>query len=159
MVIKGGHTYGNIIRRGEMNTIRIGKYCSIGDNVIFDGGWDHDITKISTYPFHTWGLTENNNVCSGDINIGNDVWIGADCIIRSGVNIGDGAVVGARSIISHDIEPYSLVVGNGRVIRKRFTDEQITGLLCLKWWDFSDEKVRDIAPILHSRDFEKLFNL
>jgi chloramphenicol O-acetyltransferase type B len=159
MVIKGDHTYGNIIRRGEMNTIRIGKYCSIGDNVIFDGGWDHDISKISTYPFHTWGLTENNNICSGDINIGNDVWIGADCIIRSGVTIGDGAVVGARSIISHDIEPYSLVVGNGRVIRKRFTDEEIEGLLKLKWWNFSDKKVRDIAPILHSRDFEKLFNL
>ena len=159
MVIKGDHTYGNVIRRGEMNTITIGKYCSIAENVIFDGGQDHDITKISTYPFHMWGLTENNNVCAGDINIGNDVWIGADCIIRSGVNIGDGAVIGARSIISHDIEPYSLVVGNGRVIRKRFTDEQITGLLCLKWWDFPDQKVRDIAPILHSRDFEKLFNL
>jgi len=159
MVIKGDHSYGNIIRRGEMNTIRIGKYCSIGDNVIFDGGWDHDINKISTYPFHTWGLTENNNVCSGDINIGNDVWIGADCIIRSGVTIGDGAVIGARSIISKDVEPYSLVVGYGRVIRKRFTDEQITGLLKLKWWDMADDKVRQIAPILHSRDFEKLFNL
>jgi len=159
MLIKGDHTYGNIIRRGEMNTITIGKYCSIGDNVIFDGGWDHDINKISTYPFHTWGLTENNNVCKGDIIIGNDVWIGADCIIRSGVTIGDGAVIGSRSIISKDVEPYSLVVGNNRVVRKRFTDEQIKGLLRVKWWDMPDENVREIAPILHSRDFDKLFNL
>lgn len=159
MVVRGDHSYGNIINSGDMNTITIGKYCSIGNNVVFDGGWDHDISKISTYPFHMWGLTENNNVCGGDINVGNDVWIGADCIIRSGVTIGDGAVIGARSIISKDVKPYSLVVGSGRVIKKRFTDEQIEGLLKLKWWDMPDNKVRDIAPILHSRDFEKLFNL
>lgn len=160
MLIKGDHTYiGMHHLKGDMNTVTIGKYCSLGNGIIFDCGWDHDIEKISTYPFHTWGLTENNNVCKGDITIGNDVWIGDDCIIRSGVTIGHGSVIGARSIISKDVEPYSLVVGANRLVKKRFTDAQIKGLLRVKWWDMPDEKVREIAGILHSRDFDKLFDL
>lgn len=160
MLIKGDHTYiGTYHLKGDMNNVTIGKYCSIANNIVFDCGWDHDATKISTYPFHTWGLTENNNVCRGDIIIGNDVWIGDDCIIRSGVTIGHGSVIGARSIISKDVDPYSLVVGANKVVRKRFTEAQIKGLLKLKWWNMPDERVREIAPILHSQDFDKIFNL
>ena len=155
----GEHSYGTPILRGDMAMLTIGRYVSIGDNVIFDLGWSHNIDNISQYPFHTWGLTPNNNICKGPISIGNDVWIGADTIIMSGVTIGDGAVIGARTVITKDVEPYTLVVGNNRVVRKRFAQSDIDFLLQLKWWDMPNEKVRAIAPILHSRDFDKLKGL
>lgn len=149
----GHKTYGTVTRRGNMNTVNIGKYCSLATGIIVDCGFNHNVDFISTYPFHTFtGEGEPNVTCKGDINIGNDVWIGEDVLIMSGVTIGDGAIIGARSVITKDVEPYSIVVGNDRVVRKRFNDLQISVLLAVKWWDWSDEKVIENAKYLSSKN-------
>ena len=75
------------------------------------------------------------------IRIGNDVWIGAHSIIRSGVTIGDGAVIGAGSVITKDIAPYTVVVGGNRVIKQRFSDSVVEDLLSMKWWEWNDDKI------------------
>lgn len=109
----GEHSYGNIIRRGSMNNITVGKFCSIATNVIADGGFNHESKWLSTYPFNSnlgWDVP-HNAICKGDINIGNDVWICENVIIMSGVTIGDGAIIGANSIVTKDVEPYSIVAG------------------------------------------------
>lgn len=158
-MIIGAHTYGRPIRRGDMNSIIIGKYCSIAENVRVDGGWSHNADNISTYPFHAWGAPgrwPNNNVCKGDIVIGNDVWIGEGAIIMSGVTIGDGAVIGAASIISKDVNPYEVMVGNNRWIRDRFNTLERIHLGRMKWWDWTDQQVEGAVPILHTGDIDDL---
>ena len=153
----GNHSYvGTYHLKGDMNSVIVGKYCSLANNIVFDCGWSHDGNNISTYPFHTWGLTPNNNVSKGDIIIGNDVWIGEECIIMSGVEIGDGSIIGARSIVSKSVPDYHTVYGNCKSMKPRFTAKQIQQLQELKWWNLPDAKVREIASILHSRDFDKL---
>ena len=79
----------------------------------------------------------------GDIVIGNDVWIGFEAVIMSGVTIGDGAIVGARAVVTKDVPPYTIVGGVPvKEIRKRFSDERISELLNLKWWDWPEEKIQ-----------------
>ena len=75
------------------------------------------------------------------IVIGNDIWIGAHSIIRSGVTIGDGAVIGSGSVITKNIAPYTIVVGNNRVIKQRFSDNEVEDLLSIKWWKWDDSKI------------------
>jgi virginiamycin A acetyltransferase len=100
----------------------------------------------------------HNVVCKGDIVIGNDVWICENVLIMSGVTIGDGAVIGANSIVTHDVEPYMIVVGcPAYPIKYRFADSTIHKLLKLKWWDLPDEEVKTIAPLLMSANIEELF--
>lgn len=156
----GQHTYGNPILRGNHNTVNIGKYCSIAANVVFDCGFDHNYRFVSTWPFAVnWGLDlPINKPITRDINVGNDVWIGEDSLITEGCTIGNGAVIGARSIITKDIEPYSIVVGHHRVLKKRFSDEQIEQLLAIAWWNWSDDKVRQHAHLLQTEDIQAFLN-
>jgi len=144
---------GDIIRRGSMNTITIGKYCSIANGVIFDSGFNHNMNFVSTYPFNSnipsCSHLTGHPICKGDIIIGNDVWIGEDAIIMSGVTIGDGAVIAARSIVTKDVEPYSMVAGSSARIKKyRFTKPQIEYLLKIKWWDWDNKTVAENAHLL-----------
>ena len=89
----------------------------------------------------------------GDTIIGNDVWIGHRAVILPGVNIGDGAIIGAYSLVSKDVAPYSIVGGNPAVeIRKRFTEEQIRQLLDLRWWDWNIEKITRNVQLLTGND-------
>lgn len=160
-MLVGHRTYGHsqIERRGVHNNITIGRYCSIAKGVVMDGGFGHNPDFISTYPFHTFdGVGNNHLVCKGDIIIGNDVWIGEHSLIMSGVTIGDGAVIGARAIITKDVEPYSVVVGTNRVIRKRFTDEQIKNLLEIEWWNWEDHKVLANAHLLTSNNINEFIS-
>lgn len=135
-----------------MNNVTIGKYCSIAQGVIVDGGFNHNMNFVSTFPFNSIQGCEHltgHPVCKGDIVIGNDVWIGEDAIIMSGVTIGDGAVIAARSIVTKDVEPYSMVAGSSAKFKKyRFTKEQIGALLEIKWWDWPHEKIVENAPLL-----------
>ena len=163
----GNHTYGSedliIFKFNHISRCDIGKYCSLADNIkIFLGG-NHRYDWISTYPF---GLVNQkvfevvpcpaNPYTSGDIIIGNDVWIGHSATIMSGVTIGDGAVIAANSHIVKDVEPYTVVGGNpAQYIKKRFDDKIIKLLLELKWWDLSDNTVKELIPILHSSPTEK----
>lgn len=130
----------------------IGKFCSIacGARFMFTSG-NHASASLSNYPFpiffREWGL-EGKDICSawdnkGDIVIGNDVWIGYEAIIMQGVKIGDGAVIGARSVVTRDVEPFSIVAGSpARKIRYRFGEETISRLLKLEWWNWPEESIR-----------------
>lgn len=127
----------------------IGKFCMIASDVTFImNGANHVSNAISAYPFAAFGqgwehaMDGKEYPLKGDIVIGNDVWLGYKSVIMSGVNIGDGAIVAAHSIVTKDVPPYSIVGGNpARIIRKRFEEEQIEKLLTLKWWDWGIEKI------------------
>ena len=97
--------------------------------------------------------------CNGDIIIENDVWIGAKATIMSGVTIHNGAVIGANSVITKDIPPYAIVVGNpGKIVKYRFTEEQIEKLLQIKWWDWNEDKIRYNALLMWSNNIDKFIN-
>lgn len=129
----------------------IGKFCSIacGAKFLFNSA-NHTLTSLSTYTFplffEEWEL-EKKNVAKawdnkGNIIIGNDVWIGYDAIILSGVTIGDGAIIGARAVVTKDVPPYTIVGGvPAKAIRKRFDEKTIKSLLNLKWWDWPEERI------------------
>ncbi len=148
---------------GEGADVRIGSFCSIGDNVeIFIGG-NHRVDWITTYPFghiHEEEFPhhgEGHPASNGDVVIGNDVWLGSGCTIMSGVTIGDGAVVAAKSVVTKDVPPYAIVGGNpAKVIRLRFTLSQIERLLKKPWWELPDERIKDLIPLLCSDRVEEL---
>lgn len=170
-VIYGDHTYGGPIEfvGGTIGTVTVGKYCSIGAGVKAFMSQDHNIENISTFPFGHKGMkitgmmkpplpnkSRYNTLHKLEIKIGNDVFIGSEAILFRDITIGDGAVIGAYSRITKDVEPYTVVVGDNRVVKKRFSDRDIEFLLKLKWWDFDDEMVADIANILCSPNMENL---
>jgi len=151
----GEYTYGKprVIYRGERASLRIGKYCSISTHVVIFLGSNHHTDWVSTYPFPI--LWENAKTITGypftkgDVVIGNDVWIGFGVTILSGVTIGDGAAIGACSVVNRDIPPYAIVAGNpAQIIRYRFGEETIQKLLKIRWWDWSDEKVKENVHLI-----------
>jgi virginiamycin A acetyltransferase len=94
----------------------------------------------------------------GDIVIGNDVWIGYEAVILSGVKIGDGAIIGARAVVTKDIPPYTIVGGvPAKVIRKRYDDETIQRFCQIKWWDWQDEQIKQAIPLLMNGRLDELF--
>ena len=93
----------------------------------------------------------------GDIVIGNDVWIGYEAVILAGVTIGDGAIIGARAVVTKDVPPYTIVGGvPAKPIRKRFSDSDISRLLELRWWDWPTEKIAAHIDAIQSGDLERL---
>ena len=131
----------------------IGKFCSIacGVKFIFTSA-NHTLKSFSTYPFplfwEEYGLAQKDVTQAwdnkGDIIIGNDVWIGYEAIIMSGVHIGNGAIIGTRAVVTKDVEPYTIVGGvPAHFIKKRFDDETIKKLQAICWWDWDKEKLRD----------------
>ena len=108
---------------------------------------------IHSYFFEEWGLDVKDIIKAwdnkGDIVVGNDVWIGYEAVILAGVTIGDGAIIGARAVVTKDVPPYTIVGGvPAKQIRKRFNEETIDTLLKLKWWDWSKERIsKNIAAI------------
>ena len=157
----GRGTYGipKIRSWQEGPTLRIGAFCSIAANVqIFLGG-EHRVDWVTTYPFSVfWPEArhiEGHPRIKGDVNIGNDVWLGTDATILSGVTIGDGAVIGAGAVVGKDVPPYAVAIGNPAVVvRNRFKDEIIEQLLEIKWWDWSDERIKQFIPLLLNGDAE-----
>lgn len=144
----------------------IGKFCAIASGTTFImGPANHRISSVTTYPFNVFGGAWEENTpdhlsqlpFKGDIVIGNDVWIGRESVIMPGVKIGDGAIIGAYSVVAKDIPPYTVAGGNpAKVIKKRFDDELTDILLKLKWWDFEAEKLVDFLPLLCDSDLEKV---
>ena len=139
-----------------VNTI-IGKFCSIADNVIINAG-KHPLNFVSSSPVF---YSKNNCLkkCFNEISyneydstiIGNDVWIGTHAFIKGGISIGDGAVIGAYTIVTKDVEPYTVIVGNpGRVLKKRFDDDLIKKLLKLKWWSFNEDLLRKCSSKMNN---------
>jgi len=156
----GRYSYGDpvVLNWGSPATLSIGSFCSIGTGVTFLLGGEHKIDWVTTFPF--WAafrdFSEFRNFpfppgTKGDIIVGNDVWIGTNAIILSGVNIGDGAVIGACSVVTKDVEPYSIVAGNpAKEIRKRFDQETINKLLKIEWWNWPTQRIKDNMTLLLS---------
>jgi len=141
--------------------IEIGKFCSLSDSVLIFSGGEHNIDWVTTYPLRyafkdPQAGKDGHPTSKGPVIIGNDVWIGYGVIIVSGVTIGDGAVIGSGSIVSKDIPPYAIAVGNpAKVIKNRFTDEQISNLLKIRWWDWSIDKIKEAIPYLCSSNIDE----
>lgn len=144
----------------------IGSFCSIGSGASFlmAGNQGHRREWVSTFPFYwfpdnpNFQLANNGYIPSGDTIIGNDVWIGMEAMIMPGIQIGDGAIIGARSIVTHNVPPYTIVAGNpARIIRKRFNNDAISMLLEMKWWNWSDEQLKSALPLLTSSEIESLY--
>ena len=142
----------------------IGKFCQIGADVEFVmNGANHQMSAVSTFPFYTmegWEQSppvEKDMHWKGDTVVGNDVWIGQNATILPGVHIGDGAIIGASSVVAKDVEPYTIVAGNpAKPIRKRFGDELIELLEKLRWWDRPIEEINDLIPLLTCSDLGKV---
>lgn len=159
----GRHTYGHpSIQEHGAAPLKIGKYCSIADEVVFIMA-NHRIDFITTYPFSSlsslWngasGASQDHEAKTG-ITIGNDVWIGFRSTILPGTIIGDGAVIAAGSVVRGIVPPYTIYGGvPARCIRKRFEDNIISELLKIKWWDWEDDFVNEHCNDLLSGDIEK----
>lgn len=159
MIHLGRHSYNYGVQKGNGNDVHIGAFSSIAEDVIFDGGFNHDVSFISTFPFSTiWSEEKSNIKIKGDINIGNDVWIGTGAIIMSGVTIADGCIIGSRSIITKNIVlPYSIVVGSNEYKGFRFNllDRQREKLFKISWWEWSDEKIKENVHLLQSNNIDE----
>ena len=142
----------------------IGRFCQIASGVEFVmNGANHQMNAATTFPFYVmrwWNMDPpplSELPIKGDTVVGNDVWIGQNATILPGVHIGDGAIVGANSVVGSDVEPYTIVAGNpAKAIRKRFDDELIALLLRFKWWDRSTEEIQELIPILTCSDLERV---
>ena len=142
----------------------IGKFCSIASGTRFlMGPANHRTSSVTTYPFAVFGGAWEDNAPphmdqlprKGDTVIGNDVWIGRECLIMPGVHIGDGAMVASRSVVTRDVPPYGVVSGNpARLRKKRFDGELIELLLAFRWWDLPPEELAGTIPLLCSSDLE-----
>ncbi|MDR2193573.1 MAG: CatB-related O-acetyltransferase [Treponema sp.] len=148
------------------DTLIIGKFCQIASGVEFImNGANHQMDCVSTFPFYMFEKwhepvpSVDKFPLKGDTIIGNDVWIGQHSTILPGVTIGDGAIIGMKSVVGSDVEPYTIAAGNpAKVIRKRFDEELIGLMLTLKWWDLPVEDIIKIIPLLHNNNIEQVKN-
>jgi acetyltransferase-like isoleucine patch superfamily enzyme len=145
---------------GDTAKIRVGSFCSIAADVELIPGGNHRHDWVTTYPvrfgYRLPGALEDGHPASkGDIVIGDDVWIGRGAKILSGVTIGTGAVVGAYSVVTQDVDEYAIAVGNpARHVRYRFSEEIRRKLLDIAWWDWDDDAIRAAASLLSSPDLD-----
>ena len=134
----------------------IGKFCMIASDVEFImNGANHLTRSVSSFPFAVFGegweqaMEDKEYPNKGDLNIGNDVWIGYGATIMAGVTIGDGAIIAAKSLVTKNVNPYTIVGGNpANEIRKRFGPEDINHLLKVQWWNWPAEKITQYISIL-----------
>ena len=136
----------------------IGRYCSIGDGVTI-GLNGHPIDWVSTSPcFYgaldgafssEYGAELKFDTTSPRTHIGNDVWIGKNAMLKAGISVGNGAVIGMGSVVTKDVPPYAIVAGNpARVIRMRFPDELILRLQASRWWEMDPETLKKFVPLM-----------
>ncbi len=144
----------------------IGKFCSIacGAKFIFTSA-NHKLSSLSTYSFpiffEEWEPVQRNVTDAwdnkGDIVVGNDVWIGYEAVIMQGVTIGDGAIIGARAVVTKDVPPYTIVGGvPAKEIRKRFPEDTISKLMKLKWWEWDKARIKANLEVIQRGDIDGL---
>lgn len=152
----GRYTY---VAGASIKNSRVGAFCSIGPGVTIGGLGRHPTGWISTHPiFYSTkkqaGITFSDNDYFQEllpVNIGNDVWVGANAIVLDGVTVGDGAIVAAGAVVTRDVEPYSVVGGvPAKLIKKRFCNKDIENLLIIRWWEWPKELLRQ-----HASNFRK----
>ncbi|HBS48560.1 TPA: chloramphenicol acetyltransferase [Candidatus Dependentiae bacterium] len=142
----------------------IGNFCAIAAGAKFImSGANHPLNGFSTYPFFIFrrGWEKDFDPASlsnkGDTIIGNDVWIGYDATIMPGVKIGDGAIIGAKAVVTKDVPPYAVVGGNpAKIIRIRFDEKTVNELVAIAWWNWDVEKISRNIPAIVGADLQKL---
>ena len=156
--------YSYVGKSSIISDAKIGNFCSVAGYSQIGGGM-HPTNMVSTSPCFLSGHSSTGHnfaqiafQSSNTVEIGHDVWIGAGCYIKSGVKVGTGAIIGSHTVVTHDVEPYSVVAGvPAKEIRKRFDEETVKKLLELKWWDWPDEKLEKYGEYFSSP--EKLFEM
>jgi virginiamycin A acetyltransferase len=166
----------NVLYHGGGDRLIIGRFCAIATDVRFLMNFGlHNQAGISTFPFQifggAWGDAmqrgrdagwapeewRGNGVFKGDTVVGHDVWLGRDAMILPGVTIGDGAIIAARAVVTHDVPPYAIVGGNpARVIRMRFDDTTIARLRAIAWWNWDRETITRHLPAIMYGDLQRL---
>lgn len=144
----------------------IGRFVAIGRGAKFVmNGGNHAMGGFSTYPFNIFGegwetgfdIESYKQDLRGDTVIGNDVWIGTDARVMPGVTVGDGAIVGAFSVVTKDVPPYAIVAGNpARVVRMRFDESTVAALLRIGWWNWSAAKITRNLDAIRGADLAAL---
>jgi virginiamycin A acetyltransferase len=144
--------YSYIAGNCTLTLTKIGKFCSIGPNLV-SGFGIHPTNGLSTSPaFYSLAkqcgttFSKTNKITENlPVTIGNDVFIGMNVTILDGVTIGDGAIIGAGAVVSKNIPPYAIAVGSPiRIVKYRFDEQTIEDLLKIKWWDFDTEKLQEV---------------
>lgn len=144
----------------------IGRFCAIAEGARFImNGANHAMSGFSTYPFNIFGhgwekgfdpVTWSKEV-RGDTIVGSDVWVGMEAVILPGVEIGDGAIIAAKSVVTHDVPPYAIVAGNpARVVRYRFDETRIAALVETAWWNRPRAEIEPLIPLLLSEQIDAL---
>ncbi len=163
-LVMGRHTYGSfriIAHSGDQGRVEIGSFCSIADGTEFLIGGNHPPEWPSTYPFRAMmslpgAFRDGLPASKGPIVVGNDVWIGRNSLIMSGVKIGNGAIIGAGSVVAKDVRPYAIVVGNpASEVRRRFTDAQVARLERIRWWDWPLDVILENVRLLNAGDVDR----
>ncbi|RAI02999.1 acetyltransferase [Acuticoccus sediminis] len=147
----------------------IGRFCQIAHGVRFvTSSANHAMGGISTYPFQNFMMSSATTAediramfeqaqPKGDTIVGNDVWFGMEAMVMPGVTIGDGAIIGARAVVTRDVPAYSVVTGNpGAVARRRFDDATVAALLDIRWWDWPVALIEANVAAITSCDIEAL---
>lgn len=161
----GEGSYGSpqILSWDNSTKLTVGKYCSFAGEVTIMLGGEHRADWVSTFPFNTfieeWRNIKGHPTSKGDLIIGNDVWIGYGATILCGISIGDGAIIGARAVVTKNVEPYSIVAGNpAKLIKYRFEANTIKELLEIRWWDLPCDDIVALVPHLLSGDTANLID-
>lgn len=150
-----------ISNTSSLSEIVIGKFCSIGSNVQNRLGNHPTKIFVSTHPAfysascptRSFSNEELFDEYGEDIVVGNDVWIGADSLLMDGINIGNGSVIAARSVVTKDVPPYAIIAGvPAKIIRFRFSEEQIKALEAIKWWDWDLTRIEQSVDALRNID-------
>lgn len=157
-VIVGKKSYGPLIVLAwgvENELLQIGNFCSIASGVKFILGGNHNLDSISTYPFKSYYENKEEALSKGPIIIEDDVWIGTDCILLSGITIGQGSVIAAGSVVTKSHPPYCIIGGNpAKVIKRRFSDDECE--LLIKNIDYSKLEEEELKKNtdLYTKDIE-----
>lgn len=147
--------YSYVTRNTLIQNTEIGSFCSISEDCLV-GMPSHPVEMVSTSPVFLKGknylgkrFASHAHAATARTTIGSDVWIGARAMIKSGVTIGHGAVIGAGALVTKDVPPYAIVGGvPAKVIRHRFDQEMVEALLKLEWWNFSEEKLKELGKFM-----------
>jgi acetyltransferase-like isoleucine patch superfamily enzyme len=146
----------------DTTCLRVGNYSSVGCTILLGGEHAHDM--VTTYPHRImWGMEgageDGFPTKTGDTLIGSDAWVTYGATLLSGVHVGDGVIVANGAVVTKDVPPFAVVGGcPAKVLRYRFSDEQIAALLDIRWWDWPEEEVRAAVPYLASRDIDEFIH-